>query len=294
MSCRFLVPLALLAVCADAFLVGTPAARQRRSAALKMSDPNFYAVYHTFPKDTSIEDWWAGVADADFAAMAKEQHESGIFNHAFLPADTTGPILCIWETKDTEMGSAAFKQFIDGPTSPAQDLVNTVYPIHPSANGLSSAWPTAPAAPAASSGSFFWVQHTFNQGMSGPFWEGIADVDLDEFAVTNQAKGFHNHFFMPTTDPNTVFCVWESKTPMTKATFQKFIDEEIFPGTFTNIVHPVMEGAAVPSACFPVTGIDAWVDATMKKIEEVLPLSIDDMKKKGDELVAKFKEATKM
>ena len=94
---------------------------------------------------------------------------------AFLPADTTGPILCIWETKDTEMGSAAFKQFIDGPTSPAQDLVNTVYPIHPSANGLSSAWPTAPAAPAASSGSFFWVQHTFNQGMSGPFWEGIAD-----------------------------------------------------------------------------------------------------------------------
>ena len=58
---------------------------------------------------------------------------------------------------------------------------------------------------------------------------------------------------------------------MTKATFQKFIDEEIFPGTFTNIVHPVMEGAAVPSACFPVTGIDAWVDATMKKIEEVRP-----------------------
>lgn len=33
---------------------------------------------------------------------------------------------------------------------------------------------------------------------------------------------------------------------------------------------------------------------TVPRSCQVLPLSIDDMKKKGDELVAKFKEATKM
>merc|ERR1719473_2283021 len=143
--------------------------------------------------------------------MAKEQHEAGVFNHYFMPSAPEGPMVCVWECKDTEMGSKDFKAFIDGPTSPAQGLVNKVYPINPAAVGLTSAWPAMPKAPVASTGSFFYVQHTFNKGKAAEFWDGMADVDLEAFAAANAAKGFSNHLFMPTTDPSTVFCVWESK-----------------------------------------------------------------------------------
>ena len=42
----------------------------------------------------------------------------------------------------------------------------------------SSAWPTMPAAPTKSSGSFFWVKHTFNQGEAPAFWESMATIDM--------------------------------------------------------------------------------------------------------------------
>jgi hypothetical protein len=44
-----------------------------------------------------------------------------------------------------------------------------------------------------------------------------------------------------------------------------------------------MEGASLPSAAFTAS----WMDETMKKIEEFSTLNLE-------ELVAKFKEATKM
>jgi hypothetical protein len=271
-----------LALGAEALLVGTPAARP--SLKVAMADTNFYAVSHTFAKNANVEEWWGQVAEADFAAMAKEQHAGGIFNHYFLPSAVEGPILCVWECKDTEMGSKDFADFIDGPTSPAGEaLVNKVYPINPAASGLASAWPTMPKEAVASTGSFFYVQHAFNKGKASEFWDGMAEVDLDAFAAANKAKGFSNHLFMPTTDPSTVFCVWESKEPMAAADFQTFIDAEVFPGVFKNTVYEVMPGAQTPSAAFPVS----WFDSTYAKIEELLPLKLD-------EIVAKIKEATKM
>ena len=91
---------------------------------------------------------------------------------------------------------------------------------------------------------------------------------MEAFAAANKEKGFVNHLFMPTTDPSTVFCVWESKAPMTVPEFTAFIDgpEGPSPGTFTNAAYAVMEGGTVPSAAFPVS----WLDETMAKIETVL------------------------
>ena len=70
---------------------------------------------------------------------------------------------------------------------------------------------------------------------------------------------------------------------MEAADFSRFVDAEVFPGLIQNTVYPVMEGASLPSAAFTAS----WMDETMKKIEEFSTLNLE-------ELVAKFKEATKM
>jgi hypothetical protein len=113
-----------------------------------------YAVHHTF-KRGKADTFWEDMADADLPAMAKLQHQMGIFNHYFLPAGPAGPMLCLWECKDTEMGSVEFKAFIDGPDSPASDLINKVYPVNAAAAAPASAWPKMPKAPAPTTGSFF-------------------------------------------------------------------------------------------------------------------------------------------
>ena len=124
-----------------------------------------------------------------------------------------------------------------------------------------------------------------NKGKGDEFWAQMGEVDMPAFAAANKAKGFHNHVFLPTTDPNVIFCIWESKEPMEAADFSRFVDAEVFPGLIQNTVYPVMEGASLPSAAFTAS----WTrrDETMKKIEEFSTLNLE-------ELVAKFKEATKM
>merc|ERR1711924_328250 len=144
-----------------------------------------------------------------------------------------------------DMGSADFKTFIDGPTSPANGLINKVFPINPAGNLPESAFPTMPAAPVASSGDFFFIKHTFtSKDAAAEFWASMPEVDMEAFTAANKAKGFHNHYFMPTTDPSTVFCIWESKAPVIVDEFQAFADE-LFPGTFVNEIYPVMAGGAV-------------------------------------------------
>ena len=245
---------------------------------------NFYTVYHEF-KEGKADEFWSGVADIDMGAFAKSQHESGVFNHYFMPSDYNGPIMCVWECKNKAMGSDDFQDFIDGPESPAAGLINKVYPINEMGFAPASAWPTMPAAPVKSTGSFFWVKHVFRESATEGFWANMASIDMDALAAANKEKGFTNHLFMPTTDPTTVFCVWESKVPMTAGEFTMFIDGEEgpAPGVFTNFVYPVMEGGSVPSAAFPMT----WQDEVMAKIDEVLPMSLDEM-------VTKIKEMTKM
>ena len=247
--------------------VGLRAVAPSRTAPSRTVAPsmNYYAVFHNF-KPGKADEFWGAMGDVDFAAMAEAQHEAGIFNHYFMPSDVEGPIMCLWECKDKEMGSDDFQAFIDGPESPAADLVNKVYPINDMGVTPSSAWPTMPAAPTKSSGSFFWVKHTFNQGEAPAFWESMATIDMEAFAAANKEKGFVNHLFMPTTDPSTVFCVWESKAPMTVPEFTAFIDgpEGPSPGTFTNAAYAVMEGGTVPSALWsqmPLWGGSAAVAA---------------------------------
>jgi len=179
------------------------------------------------------------------------------------------------------------------PTSPASPdfLTNVAYKVMPGAFTPARAWPSMPKAPTKSSGSFFWVEHKFNKGMCQPFWDAMADFDGDATMEKNHALGFHNHFFMPTgqKESDAVFCVWESKAPCTVDDFQTFIDgaDGPAPGVFTNIVYPVMDGAAVPSAAFPVS----WLDETMAKIEELLEdFSVESFAKKFEEATKKMSQ----
>lgn len=166
------------------------------------------------------------VADSDFAAMAKAQHEDGIFNHNFLPTEDGGPILCLWECKDDTTTPRQMQTFIDDLFG--KQLKNTPYQLMPGAVVPASAWPKQPPAQVANpetTGDFFWVHHKFKSKEScETFWASMADVDMAELEKSVNKLGFHNHYFMPTgeTPKDDVFCVWESKVPMTIEDFQAF------------------------------------------------------------------------
>jgi len=188
----------------------------------------------------------------------EQQHEAGIFAHLLMPTKVDGPILSLWECQDNAMDASDFQSFIDEATSFATNLINKVYPIRGPTRSIpsvlpTSAWPAMPAATIPSSGSFFWVKHVFRSENSAAFSLADHRVMMEGVAARNKAEGFHNHHFMPTADPKIVFCVWESQVPMDAGEFQDFVDDEIFGGTLSNEVYPVMVGGKgnVPSAAFP-------------------------------------------
>lgn len=284
-SCVLLVMAMSCSALVDALTVGLAPKRwsaRRSSVALAELQSNFYAVYHTVKPGTANE-FWDGIAQADGTAMCKAQHKMDIFNHNFLPAAANGPILCVWECKDLSVDSQQFEAFIDAPEWHSGNLSNKIYPINPIGIVPPSAWPRMPSKPAASSGSFFWVHHTFRKGKAHDFWADMAEMDMDAFEATCRAQGVVNHYFLPTTDPDTVFCVWESEKPMDATEFQAWMDgpNGVSPGMFDNVVYPVVEGATLPSAKFP----RSWLDDTMAKVEKLLPLNVET-------LVARLEKAT--
>jgi hypothetical protein len=246
-----------LSCLAAALFVGVDALRPAvhpRISSPVMSE--YYAVYHSMKKGKS-EAFWEQIASMDPVETAKAQHEGGIFAHNFLPTWENGPILCLWECKD-ETKPKEFQEFIDdlfGAT-----LVNKPHKVLPSGMLPASAWPEMPAASVPSTGSFFWVDHTFKKGAAEGFWQAMADLDMAAFQEANRDNGMWNHLFLPTgeSEQDSVFCVWESKESMSAAEFQTFIDSPDSPaGAFTNMVYPVMEGAMLPSAAFTGSGSDA-------------------------------------
>lgn len=265
-------------------LVGTPATalKMRAPTSVMAEPPLFYSIFHEIKKGKEDE-FWSMVADSDFAAMAKAQHEDGIFNHNFLPTEDGGPILCLWECKDDTTTPRQMQTFIDDLFG--KQLKNTPYQLMPGAVVPASAWPKQPPAQVANpetTGDFFWVHHKFKSKEScETFWASMADVDMAELEKSVNKLGFHNHYFMPTgeTPKDDVFCVWESKVPMTIEDFQAFIDGPNSPAAepFMNTVYKVLPAGATPSAKFP----PSWIDQTMKKIEEF-----------GEEVLAKFEEVT--
>jgi len=230
----------------------------------------FYAVVHEFV-DGKAESWWAflsSLSDADRAAMSAKWSSMGLHNHAFLPSSATGKIHCLWEASP-EMTQQAFQAFIDGPDGPGEGVfVNTVHTVMPGALLPASKLPSATAGtadapkpepeepPAPTSGSFFWVYHTFKPDQAAPFWEMMSSMPPEKMAQMTanwNAMGMHNHTFEPCAVEGPAICIWETKVPMSVEEFQSFIDGEHGPGNgkvFVNEVFPVMAGATLPSAKF--------------------------------------------
>lgn len=176
----------------------SPLATSRAASPLMSGEPTFYAVYHTF-KPRAAKAWWANMKSLNFKDVAKAQHAAGIFGHAFLPSEPEGPILCLWECKE-KMSLQEFENFIDGPNSPAGGaLINKAFRVLPSGLTPPSAWPTLPKTPAKSTGSFFWVHHSFvDQNAHKSFWEFADQANWADLAAKNRANGVHNHCFLPT------------------------------------------------------------------------------------------------
>jgi len=239
-----------------------PAKPELKSSKSNADAPCFFSVVHTFVDDAKAETWWAGVkamTPEDLAAVAEKYHSLGFHYHNFLPSESTGLINCLWECKG-ETDLEAFQAFIDGPDSPAGGgvSVNKVYKVLPGAvmpaSHFASDAPAAPAAP--SSGSFFWVFHTFKAGTAEGFWEMLGDLspaDIEEMGAKQLGLGFHNHTFAPLDPSGPCICLWESRVPMTAEEFGEFMNGPDGPGAgavFDNVVHKVPEGAVVPSAKF--------------------------------------------
>ena len=95
----------------------------------------FYIVHHKFIAATYSK-WWETAYSAmapgggwDEAVAANK--EKGFFNHSANAVSASGPIYCIWETKEG-ISIEEFQEFIDGHTGPGfglNSLMNICKPI---------------------------------------------------------------------------------------------------------------------------------------------------------------------
>lgn len=257
------------------------AAADPNSQGTDPKPPTFWVVQHKFKDFKHAQKWWAATwefFDTPGApeAVAAQQQALGFANVFFLPGGLDKTMYCVWESK-FDVSEEEFQSFIDGEDgapSPAAGLTNKVYKSNgagmmPPTAFLSTATPVEavtawlsklfgkakPAGPAQSTGSWFLVHHTFRRGEAEPFWERIGAMAPEDWvAMTERFNelGFHNHFFNPTTDPSTVFCLWECKDDISERDFQKFIDgpDGPGPGVFRNDCLKVAPGAVLPEAKF--------------------------------------------
>jgi len=228
-------------------------------AAAPGKAPCFFTVVHTFVEGKA-EAWWSAISsmgEKEWAAMAEKHHALGFHNHSFLPTSTTGVINCLWECQ-AETTAEQFQAFIDGPDGPGEGVfVNQAYRVMDGGVLPTSFFhDSAPAPAMPTTGTFFWVHHTFKEGAAAGFWEmlrGMEPADFAAMAEKNHALGLHNHSFAPCAVEGPCVCIWESNEPMTAESFQRFIDGPDGPGAgavFDNAVHAAMEGAALPPAYF--------------------------------------------
>lgn len=233
------------------------------------STSKFFCIHHSF-KEGKAEAWWTNVtalmADtAKYQAFIQATRAAGFYNHSFMPAATEGPILCLWEAKEP-CTVAEMQAFIDdNEKSPAGNdtFVNTVFPVLESGMTPASGFPEMPAAPKPTTGSFFWVHHEFNEGRSKYFWEAMSSIDLAEMTKKQNALGYHGHCMLPSAVEGPIFCVWETKEPMSVESFQAFIDgpdgptppESPVGGCFKNTVHLAQPGSFTLSAKFTLPDV---------------------------------------
>ena len=224
----------------------------------------YFAVKHIFNDAEKAQKWWGYISTLDLVKNAGKWSEAGFKNHAFLPSSPSGPVLCIWETKN-DMSEAEFQAFIDGPEGPdAQQIgVFTNHVFKMMDGGKAPASYFAKGAPehenvpnAPGSGSFFWIEHEFvSEEAANKFWGMVSSWTADDWVngdIQNAANGWFNHVFLPTSPSGNVFCLWESKSKCSVEDMQKFIDgpNGPAPGVFKNTCYKAMDGAGLLPAKF--------------------------------------------
>lgn len=244
--------------------LGELSAEQRAKIAEALTGPKgkFFAIYHSFKSKEASETWWKMMGEMKPEEQAKLQQEweaSGYKNHFFMPEGGEKPTLCVWETKN-ETSLADFQAFIDSEKGPGQGKIfnNRVTLAAPGASTPNSFFEKgAGDEPKPTTGSWFWIDHTFkSKEASDTWWKMMVEMKPEEQAKMQQeweASGFKNHFFMPEGGMGQTICIWETKTDTTTEDFQTFIDGEKGPGggkVFNNEVHKVMAGGSCPSASF--------------------------------------------
>lgn len=200
--------------------------------------------------------------DANLAKASKMQLKKGIYAHACLPSGVDAPMLCVWECREPTSASE-MQAFLDGPARPAGDAITTR--LFPVLGGLAppSAWPSddaSGATSAQSTGSFFWVEHSFvDAAAAASFLDGTPPATL----ASPMPELLHHHYCLQTgtaaTDP--VFSVWESFEPLSLDEFEGFICGSSSPfkkacssvKACSTVVHSLMPCtfAAPPPAAFP-------------------------------------------
>jgi hypothetical protein len=223
----------------------------------------FFAVYHTFRSTDAATAFWKMMTERtpeDLAKLNADWDAMGYHNHLFLPDGGDSAVCCIWET-ESDTTVADFKIFIDSTKGPGggQTFINRVTHAAPGSQMPPSFFDHLGDSTVAkpTTGAFFWVDHTFKSPeKAAAFWGSINENKPGDMVRMNEewdAMGFHNHLFCAEGGAGQTICLWESRSDLSKAEFQGFIDSEKGPGcgeVFNNEVHKVAPGGVVPSAFF--------------------------------------------
>jgi len=166
----------------------------------------------------------------------------GFFNQAFMQTGATGPYYCLWEGAPGKT-EEEMQEWIDtsplSPTIMLAPMVNDVMPIPNELMGGKTPVPSHFAAPAerrlqetegTALSSFYLIKHEFTSNETGVAWWAAATSLMgnatlwEGWIATVDALGFHNIFFLPTSQDFPAYCLWEAKAGLTVENMTDFID----------------------------------------------------------------------
>ncbi|CAD7931210.1 unnamed protein product [Amoebophrya sp. A25] len=222
-----------------------------KEVAPAVAASTWYLVDHTFKEGCNPEDWWKNIqemmADPEkLKAFHVGNTEKGFYNHSFNPFGQDH-MMCVWECK-AGTAEADFQKCLDDVVGQSM-LVNKAMKIPAELCGGQFPYASAFAKDSAvkldegnasypSSTAWFLVKHDMVEGKTEEWWSAtqkmMADAAaMEAFTASGMEKGLKNHAFVPITQ-ELIYCFWECKEAGMEAALQKFVDEDVGRGCFTN------------------------------------------------------------
>jgi len=225
------------------------------------SENKTWIVEHIGNDKDSVNQWWGAIQETMKSGKMAEAQEKmqthNLINRAFMPTTDANKIFCLWETKyktlkletthrdklrkwlDNQVTGAAF-------TDRCHCIINDIDLVPTGANKVD---PTK----VFDKSKMFIVEHRGLAQTDVLNWHATLQKNFQEKGYDNVLKamreeqvkaGMYNHFYMQTSNNNTIFCMWEvKKSDREERDLLAFIDTNITNGAFYNIAHELDSAA---------------------------------------------------